>query len=87
MLVHIKLLSEFIETSTSCEYDYEKTTTIGYTNVEDYDRYVEFVQKLINHKKPLIIGENWYNVEDYGFNFPENSTCMPCLYIYVSEYC
>ena len=88
MIVHIKLLSEFMDNpdpDSEIEYDYSKTKLIATDDIEEYDRFVSLLQKLKENEKPVIIDEDWYNIEDYGLNFPKGSAYMPVLYVYVSE--
>ena len=84
MLVHIKLLDVLDENNN---WDYDKVKTIGYEHVKNIDTFVEFIHSLKKHKAPLIIGDNWYLIEDYALNFPNDFETLLCFYIYVTEYC
>ena len=83
MLVHIKELHSLPDLE---DWDYEHAMTIAATKVKTYDKFVRFVEQLKKKNKDLIIGENWYTVEDYSFSFPKNDDHVPCLNVYVVSY-
>lgn len=85
MLIHVKLLTSFL--SDELDYDYEKTKILATETVYDYDTYISFINKLKEYDKPLILKDEWYRIEDFGFKFPEDSTYTHVFYIYVSEWC
>lgn len=85
MIVHINLLTDFLEFGEHLEFNYEKTKIISTYTIEDYDRFVNFIEYLKKYDKEIIIDEKWYSIEDYVFEFPKNFDYMPVLKIYVSE--
>ena len=84
MLVHIKLLEELDE---NMNWDYDKTKIIAHEEIKKYDTFIEFIHSLKKHEAPLIVGDDWYMIEDYALNFPNDSETIPCIYIFVTEYC
>lgn len=89
MIVHVKLLSEWMDhfdDTNEPEYNYSKTKLIATDDIEDYDKFVSLLQVLQKNNKPFIIGEDWYTIEDFGLNFPEGSANVPVIYIYVSKW-
>ena len=83
MLVHIKEVSPLPDRA---EWDFENTKFVQAYKVKSYDKFLRFIQTLKKYHKDLIVGDNWYTVEDYAFCFPENNESVPCLYVYVVSY-
>ena len=80
MLVHIKLLKCNEEYD---DWDYESATTIAFYKVKSYDKFLRFIQSLKKSHGDMIIGSDWYTVEDYALNFPTDKDSVPCFYVYV----
>lgn len=83
MLVHIK---ELDVSPLHDDWDYENAKTIAARTIKTYDKFIRFVHEIKKHKIDLIVGENWYTVEDYAFSFPDDSDMVPILYVYVVSY-
>ena len=83
MLVHIK---ELHLNSESDDWDYDNAKFLAAHKIKNIDTFVKFIQVLKKHRKDILIGDEWYTVEDYALCFPTDHESLPCLYVYVIGY-
>lgn len=74
-----------------CEYNWTNEDESGmdkphiikaYTE-NDIDKVIIFVKEMLH--RGVRVGDDWYTIEDYIWNFPESQENVPSLDIYVTD--
>lgn len=82
------MLVQFVEPkllSESDNWDYDAYHVISAFDVKDYQRFIKFIETMKGRE--CVLNDKWYTVDSYMFNLPRDSDYVPCIRVYIAEYC
>lgn len=64
---------------------YEDAKYLAAFEVKDYGEFIKMITLLKenNEEYDIAVGEEWYSIDTWVFNFPENDEILPCINVYV----
>lgn len=80
------MLVRLLELNYKDEKDiYEDAKYLAGFKVDDYGEFIKMITELKNNDEEyhISVGDEWYSIDTWIFNFPENDEILPCINVYV----